>query len=99
MTAEDFRRITLALDGAVEKSHMGHPDFRVNGRIFATLDAQEEWGVVMLTPEEQREFIRDATKVFVPAAGAFTATSPVEEPLMRRFVAGVAMSCKFSPVP
>ena len=62
MTAEDFRRITLALDGAVEKSHMGHPDFRVNGRIFATLDAQEEWGVVMLAPEEQREFIREAKK-------------------------------------
>ena len=71
MTAEDFRRITLALDGAVEKSHMGHPDFRVNGRIFATLDAQEEWGVVMLAPEEQREFIREAKKVFVPAAGAW----------------------------
>ena len=71
MTAEDFRRITLALDGAIEKSHMGHPDFRVNGRIFATLDAQEEWGVVMLTPEEQREFMRGATKVFVRAAGAW----------------------------
>ena len=36
MTADDFRRITLALEGAVEKAHMGHPDFRVNGRIFAT---------------------------------------------------------------
>ena len=71
MTADDFRRITLGLEGAVEKSHMGHPDFRVNGRIFATLDAKEEWGVVMLTPPEQREFLRMAKKVFVPAAGAW----------------------------
>jgi hypothetical protein len=71
MTGDDFRRIALALEGAIEKAHMGHPDFRVNGRIFATLDAKEEWGVVMLTPEEQREFMRSAKKVFVPAAGAW----------------------------
>jgi YjbR len=71
MTGDDFRRITLALDGAIEKAHMGHPDFRVNGRIFATLDAKEEWGVVMLTPQEQREFRRSAKDVFVPAAGAW----------------------------
>jgi len=71
MTSGDFRRIVLALDGVVEKAHMGHPDFRVNGRIFATLDAKEEWGVVMLTPEEQREFRRSAKQVFVPAPGAW----------------------------
>jgi YjbR len=71
MTGEDFRRMVLALDGAIEKSHMGHPDFRVNGRIFATLDAKEEWGVVMLTPQEQREFRRSAKDVFVPAPGAW----------------------------
>jgi hypothetical protein len=71
MTGDDFRRIALALDGAIEKAHMGHPDFRVNGRIFATLDAKEEWGVVMLTPEEQHEFRRSATDVFVPAPGAW----------------------------
>ena len=71
MTGDDFRRIALALDGAIEKAHMGHPDFRVNGRIFATLDAKEEWGVVMLTAEEQREFRRSAKDVFVPAPGAW----------------------------
>ena len=71
MTADDFRRITLALEGAAEKAHMGHPDFRVNGRIFASLDAKEDWGVVKLTPEEQREFTRSAKDVFVPAAGAW----------------------------
>jgi hypothetical protein len=71
MTGDDFRRITLALEGAIEKAHMGHPDFRVNGRIFATLDAREEWGVVMLTPAEQRELMRAAKKVFVPAPGAW----------------------------
>jgi YjbR len=71
MIGDDFRRIALGLEGAVEKAHMGHPDFRVNGRIFATLDAKEEWGVVMLTPPEQREFMRSAKKVFVPAPGAW----------------------------
>jgi hypothetical protein len=71
MTGDDFRRMVLALDGAIEKSHMGHPDFRVNGRIFATLDAAEQWGVVMLTPPEQRKFLRTSKKVFVPAAGAW----------------------------
>jgi YjbR len=71
MTGDDFRRIVLGLEGAIEKAHMGHPDFRVNGRIFATLDAKEEWGVVMLTPEEQLEFMRSTKKVFVPAAGAW----------------------------
>jgi len=63
--------MVLALDGAIEQAHMGHPDFRVNGRIFATLDAQEEWGVVMLTPQQQREFRRSAKDVFVPAPGAW----------------------------
>ena len=63
--------MVLALEGAIEKSHMGHPDFRVNGRIFATLDAKEQWGVVMLSPREQREFLRASKKVFVPAAGAW----------------------------
>ncbi|MBA2306291.1 MAG: MmcQ/YjbR family DNA-binding protein [Acidobacteria bacterium] len=71
MTSEDFRRLALDLDATVEASHMGHPDFRVNGRIFATLHADDAWGTVKLTPEEQQEFIRSFPAVFVPAAGAW----------------------------
>jgi len=55
MTADDFREIVLSMDGAVEGAHMKHPDFRANGRIFASLKPGEEAGVVKLSPEEQQE--------------------------------------------
>ena len=57
MKAKDFRRIALGLGGATEKEHMGHPDFRANGRIFATLHADLKSGMVKLTPDEQSTFI------------------------------------------
>jgi hypothetical protein len=50
LTANGFRRIAFALERATEGAHMGHPDFRVNGRIFATLHADMKWGMVKLTP-------------------------------------------------
>ena len=50
MTADDFRDIALGMQSAVERAHMNHPDFRANGRIFATLAADEQSGVVMLSP-------------------------------------------------
>jgi hypothetical protein len=53
VTADDFRRIALGLDGAIESAHMGHPDFRVNGRIFATIHASHEAGMVALTPDDR----------------------------------------------
>jgi hypothetical protein len=72
MDADDFRRIALSLDGAEESSHMGKPDFRVGGRIFATL-AQESlgYGNLMLTPEQQAEFVEGMPEVFVPIAGGW----------------------------
>ena len=71
MTADDFRRIVLGMDGAIESAHMGHPDFRVNGRIFATLHTGGESGMVKLTPDQQRTFVRDHQKAFRPEAGAW----------------------------
>ena len=71
MTAAGFRRIVLQLDGAVEAAHMGHPDFRVGGRIFATLHRGNKTGAVMLTPADQRTFLRDHAAAFAPAAGAW----------------------------
>ena len=71
MTADDFREIVLSMDGAVEGAHMKHPDFRANGRIFATLTEREDTAVVRLSPEEQQEFIRTHPKMFTPAAGAW----------------------------
>ena len=71
MTADDFRTIALSLDGSVEQSHMGHPDFRAAGRIFATLHHDDKSGTLMLTPEEQRELMRTQSKAFVPSSGAW----------------------------
>ena len=65
-----LRRIALGMKGAIESAHMGHPDFRVNGRIFATLHADDAWGMVKLTPEQQQDFMgRDGA--FVPEPGAW----------------------------
>jgi hypothetical protein len=71
MTANDFRRIALRMPGAVEGAHMGHPDFRANGRIFATLHADNRSGMVKLTPDQQQEFMRDNPEMFSPESGAW----------------------------
>ena len=71
MTPNDFRRTALAMNGAVEGSHMAHPDFRANGRIFATIYPDNERGMVQLTPGEQQAFMRDHPGVFEPASGAW----------------------------
>ena len=71
-TVEDFRRIALAFPGAEEGAHMGHADFRVGGKIFATLGAPDEaWGMAALMPEQQEDFITLAPAAFKPAAGAW----------------------------
>jgi len=72
MKAADFRRIALSMEGAEEGSHMGAPDFRVGGRIFATLASQKQgYGNLMLTPEQQAAFVEELPKVFVPIAGGW----------------------------
>jgi hypothetical protein len=70
MDAEDFRRIALSLPGAQESSHMGAPDFRVGGRIFATLASQSQgYGNLMITLEQQAAFVEELPEVFAPIAG------------------------------
>ncbi|SRR6266702_444024 len=72
MNASDFRRIALSLEGAEESAHMGAPDFRVGGRIFATLAAESQgYGNLMLTPEQQAAFVADQPDVFIPVAGGW----------------------------
>ena len=72
MNTDDFRRIALSLEGAEEGSHMGAPDFRVGGRIFATLASQDQgYGNLMLTPEQQAAFIEELPGIFVPIAGGW----------------------------
>jgi hypothetical protein len=71
MTPDDFRQIALTFHGAVESSHMNHPDFRVNGKIFATLSEDNLRGMVKLTPQQQHGYLQTAPDVFVPASGAW----------------------------
>jgi hypothetical protein len=67
-----FRRLALSLPGVAESSHMNHPDFRLNGRIFATLSAQEKGcGVVNLTMEQQQSFITEQPQAFSPVQGGW----------------------------
>jgi hypothetical protein len=72
MTPSDFRRLALSFPEATEQSHMDHPDFRVAGKIFATLGYPEQgWAMVKLTPVEQEMFKKSHPTVFVPCAGAW----------------------------
>lgn len=90
MTEDDFRELALGLDGAIEGSHMGHPDFRANGRVFASLHGNNTTGMVKLAPEQQGVFVRDHPKVFAPATGAWgrqgytkVTLSPAKAPAVR----------------
>ena len=72
MTAAEFRRIALSFEGAEEKAHMNHPDFRVNGKIFATLGyPDKKHGMVKLPPEHQHEFTHNEPEAFVCVKGAW----------------------------
>ena len=71
MTAKVFRRIALGMTGAIEGAHMGHADFRVGGRIFATLGyPNRQWGMVALTPEQQQTAVRECDAL-TPVKGAW----------------------------
>lgn len=72
MTADQFRRLALEFPGAVESSHMNHPDFRTGGKVFATLGYPDEsWAMVKLTPDQQRLFVRESPRVFRPCKGVW----------------------------
>jgi predicted DNA-binding protein (MmcQ/YjbR family) len=70
MKPNDFRQIALRFQDAIEGEHMAHPDFRVNGRIFATLHPDGKQGMVKVTPDQQRDFIHQHP-AFTPASGAW----------------------------
>ncbi|HEV7472642.1 MAG TPA: MmcQ/YjbR family DNA-binding protein [Pyrinomonadaceae bacterium] len=71
MTPDKFRRIAVSMDDAIEGAHMGHPDFRANGKIFATLYPDGERGMVKLTPEQQQDFISADAAAFARVSGAW----------------------------
>lgn len=91
MTADEFRSLALSLPEATEAAHMGHPDFRIRGKIFATLGPDEDWGMVKLTPDQQTVFIRSEPDVFRPVNGAwgrrgctYVQLEPATEPSVRQ---------------
>ena len=72
MTPNAFRRIALSLPDALEASHMGHPDFRVGGKVFATIGYPDaRYAMVKLTPEQQTKLVAEALKAFAPVAGGW----------------------------
>ena len=71
MTADDFRSLALSLPEASEGAHMSHADFRVRGKIFATLGPDEDWGMVKLTPDQQAVFTRSEPEVFQTFPGGW----------------------------
>jgi hypothetical protein len=72
VTANDFRRLALRFPETEERAHMDHPDFRVAGKIFATLGYPEDgWAMVKLTPLEQEMFVKAQPRVFNPCIGAW----------------------------
>jgi len=72
MTPDSFRRLAQAMPEAVEVGHMGHPDFRVGGKIFATLGYPDgEWAMVKLTPEQQEAFVAADPVAFTPVKGGW----------------------------
>jgi hypothetical protein len=72
MTAADFRRMALKMPEAEESAHMSHPDFRVGGKIFATLGYPDvDHGMVILPPEDQTRLVETYPKIFAPAKGAW----------------------------
>jgi len=72
MNAADFRRLALSLEGTEEGSHFGAADFRVGGRIFATLAAEKQgYGNLMITPEQQAMFVTESPEIFLPIPGGW----------------------------
>jgi len=72
MTADTFRKLALRFPGAIEAEHMNHPDFRIEGKIFATLGSPDNaWGMVKLAPEQQRSFLKKAPAMFKPCSGVW----------------------------
>ncbi len=93
MTAAEFRRLALSLPGVAEGVHMGHADFRVAGKIFATLGYPgDKFGVVMLSPQDQDLVLRDNPKAFAPVPGRWGASGSTRVLLRAASKATVAIA-------
>ena len=101
MTPDNFRQMALEYPGAVESSHMNHPDFRINGKIFATLGVPDEsCAMVKLTPEQQQVFMRESPGLFDPCSGARGRGGATHVHLVsaKQSVVRAALNCAFQNV-
>ena len=101
MTANELRHLALGFPGASESAHMNHPDFRLGGKIFASLGYPGEgWGMVKLTPAQQESLIRQSPKAFVPCAGAWgrAGSTSVELALVSKSVVRAALEAAWKNV-
>jgi hypothetical protein len=97
VTAEKFRALALVIPDAVEGAHMGHADFRVRGKIFATLGhPDEKFGMVKLSPIQQQSFIKKAPMAFAPCAGAWGKNGSTSICLAQAKVADVRQALAFA---
>jgi len=72
MTPAAFRKLALSLPETEERQHMNHPDFRVAGKIFATLGYPDKTrGMVKLSPEDRHNFSKDYPGAFIPVKGTW----------------------------
>lgn len=73
MTRAAFRKIALSMPHAVESGHMGHPDFRVKKKIFATLIERDgvDWGVLKFSPTQQQEWMESDPAIYEPVPGGW----------------------------
>jgi hypothetical protein len=107
MTAKDFRRIALSMPEATENSHMDHPDFRVAGKIFATLGYPDETcGMVKLPPEKQKSFSQDFPDAFTPVKGGWGRNGAtqvhlknVDKLTLRRAITAAYQNVAVKPLP
>src|SRR5262245_11752091 len=101
MNTKDFRKSALSHDGAVESAHMRHPDFRVAGKIFASLGSPgEDWAMVKLTPDQQQSFVHACPDAFKPCSGAWgrSGCTNVLLPAAKRDMVAAALEIAFENI-
>jgi hypothetical protein len=101
MTPKDFQALALKNPGAFESEHVGHPDFRYNGKVFATLGYPAEgWAMVKLTPEQQRHYLGLSPGVFHAASGAWgkAGSTTIQLELAKKTVVKAALTAAFTNI-
>lgn len=71
MQQQEFRALALGFTEAVEAGHFDTADFRVRGKIFATLRQADGRAVLKLSPDQQQLLMETAPGQFEPVKGSW----------------------------